>query len=183
MSRSNRGGGALEFAIGAPLLLAFVLAIVDLGRFVTDAQRATSAASAAADLASQVERFTAEMNPELVVTGEEVAVLPVAAREVAKPLDLLRDGALIVTVVANQGAGAAVSWTRRWGRSDVVSRVGVASLHGIVLANGEGAVFAEVTYRFRPYLLSGRLFGLRDGWEFRTSAVRRPRLAGPEIAA
>ncbi len=181
--RLQRGGGALEFALAAPLLLGFLLAMIDLGRFVLSAQLAASAATAVADLASQTETFTAEMDPERVVTGQEIAVLMMAAAEVARPVNLTADGALIVTVMANRGAGVEISWQRRWGRSDIAAQINPARPRGVTIAAGESAVYAEVASTFRPWLLSGRLLGLQEGWQFHSVAVRRPRLGGPVVAS
>jgi hypothetical protein len=177
----RRGASALEFALAVPLLLGFLLAIVDIGRYVLTVQNASSAATAAADLASQTESFTPQMDVAQVVTGREIAVLSMAAAEVARPVDLTADGAVIVTLVANAGLGPAVSWQRRWGRADIASRVGPGALRGIVIGPGESAVYAEVACNFRPWLLSGRLLGLADTWAFHVVAVRRPRLGGPVI--
>lgn len=179
----RRGAGVLEFALVLPILLAFILSVVDLGRYVLTTQRAASAAAAAAELASQTEQFTAEMNVDAVASGNEIAVLAVAAREVALPVALLRDGTLFVTLFANDGGGPAVSWQRRWGRGDSAPGAGMAALRGITLGAGEAAVVAEVVCQFRPWLLSGRLFGLPDTWEYRAVSVRRPRLGGPVIAS
>jgi hypothetical protein len=176
----HRGGAALEFALAAPLLLGFVLAAIDLGRFVTTAQRVAAAAAAVADLASQVETFSPEMNITNVVTGRELAVLGLAGAEVARPTDVSVDGAIIVTSATNSGNGAAIAWQRRWGRSDIVSRVSAAS---VPIGPGEGAVFAEVAANVRPWLLAGRLLGLPETQVFRSVAVRRPRLGGPVIGA
>lgn len=179
----QRGAGGLEFALALPILLAFVLSVVDLGRYVLTTQRAASAAAAAAELASQTEQFTAEMDVEAVTTGREIAVLAVAAREVALPVAILSDGTLFVTLVANDGGGPAISWQRRWGRSDATPGAGTAALGGIILQPGEAAVVAEVVCQFRPWLLSGRLVGLPETWEYRAVSVRRPRLGGPVIAS
>ena len=181
--RWRRGAGALELAIAAPIILAFVLAIVDLGRYVIDLQRVTGTAASVADFGAQVETFTNVSDPAAVVTGQEVGVLAVTGLETSKPLDLIGQGALIVTTVSNDGKGAVVAWQRRWGRADVAATVSTSALQGITLQSGEGAVFAEVVYRFRPFLLSGGLLGFKDTWDVRALAVRRPRLSGPKIAS
>ena len=167
-----------------PILLGFILAVVDIGRYVTDIQRVAAAAAAVADLASQTEEFENAPNPDEVESGRETGVLNVAAREVAAPLDLFAQGAVIVTLVGNpSGRGPERVWSSRWGRADIVSKVGPTSTGGVTLGAGEAAVYAEVAYRFRPFILSGRLFGFEDAWEYRTMSVRRPRLAGPKLVA
>lgn len=185
MSRSRRfrrrGAGALEFAIALPVLLAFLLAIADLARFILDLNRLAAAAAAAADLGAQVESFTPQMDPNAVTTGREVAVLALAARESARPMDLLDGGgAVIVTSVANVGGAPAIAWQRRWGRADIAAQGGPGAL-GLRLAAGEAALYAEAGYQFRPFILSGRLLGLANNQAIVAIAVRRPRLSGPVI--
>lgn len=180
--RTQRGAGALEFALAAPVLLGFLLAVVDLGRYLVAAQLAAAAASAVADLASQTEDFTPEMDPELVTTGQELGVLARAATEVARPVDLTTDGAIIVTVLVNGGSGAEIAWQRRWGRTDIVTSVSAADTRGVSVAAGDSVVFAEVAGIFRPWLLSGRIMGLQDAFEYRSVSVRRARLGGPTLA-
>lgn len=177
--RYTRGGAALEFALVAPLLLGFVLAMIDLGRFVTTAQHVAAAAAAVAELASQTETFTPEMDIAQVTTGRELAVLALAGAEVARPIDVTVDGAVIVTSTTNSGSGATVAWTRRWGRDDIASNVSAGS---VGVGPGEGAVYAEVAASVQPWLLSGGLLGLPDRQILRSTAVRRPRLGGPVIS-
>jgi hypothetical protein len=109
-------------------------------------------------------------------------VLGLAAIEVTRPIDLLSDGALIVTAVSNRGTGPAVDWQRRWGRPDIPSAVG-PGYRGIGMAEGEGAIYAEITTFVRPWLLSGRLLGFEERWTVRTFAVRRPRIGGPGLSS
>jgi hypothetical protein len=182
-ARASRGAGALEFALAAPLLLGLLLATVDLGRYLVAVQLAAASATAVADLASQTEQFTPEMDPAAVTTGREVAVLAKAAAEVARPVDLTTNGAIIVTVMTNRGNGPEVAWRRRWGRPDIVSAVGPGALRGISIPSGDSAVYAEVTGVFRPWLLSGRLLGLEESFRYQSTSVRRPRLGGPTIAS
>ncbi|WP_353216707.1 TadE/TadG family type IV pilus assembly protein [Sandarakinorhabdus sp.] len=177
----KRGGGALEFALVMPILLGFVLAGLDISNLVSEVQRTTSAATAAADLAAQIDRFTPQTDINRVVTGKEIAVLALAAREVARPTDILADGALIVTSVGNTGAGPAVAWQHRWGRAGIASQIGPGNLNGLTIASGEGAVFAEVEREITPWRFTGRLLGLPQTMVVRRVAVRRPRLAMPLV--
>lgn len=182
--RRRRGASVLELALALPILLGMILATVDLGRFVTGTQRAAAAAAAAADLASQAETFEDQPDPDKVVSGREFGVVNVAAREVARPLALFDAGAVIVTVVSSRdGAANTVAWRRRWGRTDIASAVGPGAMRGVTLGKGEGAVFAEVGYRFEPFVLSGALLGLDGDRDFHAIAVRRPRLVGPTLVA
>lgn len=182
--RARRGASALELALSMPLLLGFLLAITDLGRFVSDTNRAVTAAAAVADLTSQTETFVDQVNPNTITSGQDLAVVMVAAEEVSKPLELFGEGAVIITVISNPTGTAPVeNWKRRWGRTEVVSTVGVTALKGVTLAKGEAAVYAEVGYKFHPFLLSGELLGLDEDSNFLTLAIRRPRLSGPTLTA
>lgn len=178
----QRGGAALEFALVLPLLLGFVFAGLDLASFVGQAQRAAAAATAAADLATQIDQFTTETDITRVVTGRELAVLGLAASEAAKPQALFDIGTLIVTSFTNSGGGASVAWQQRWGRTDLASRMGAGNSGGVTVGPREGAVVAEVVIRVRPWLFSGGLLGLSEEIEVRRTAVRRPRLAIPVVA-
>lgn len=186
MSRSRQrrfrgGGAALEFALVLPLLLGFVLAGLDLASFVAQVQRASAAAAAAADLATQIDKFSPETDVTRIVTGRELAVLALAATEAAHPQPLLADGAIIVTSMANTGNGAAIAWQRRWGRPELASQIGAGNTGGISVASGEGVIFAEAICMIRPWLFSGGLLGLPEEIVVRRVAVRRPRLAIPVI--
>lgn len=180
--RARRGASALELALALPMLLGFILATVDLGRYVGNIQRASAAAASVADLASQAELFTNQRDPDKVTTGKEVGVLNIAAREVAAPLDLFKNGVVIVTVLANpEGNGVSQTWQCRWGRTDVASRVGPTTPQGVTLGRGEAAVYAEVVYRFKPFVLSASLLGLDQDSDYHAISVRRPRLTGPKM--
>lgn len=177
----REGGAALEFALVLPLLLGFVLAGLDLASFVSQVQRASAAAAAAADLATQIDKFSPETDMTKIVTGRELAVLALAATEAAHPQPLLADGAIIVTSMANAGNGPAIAWQRRWGRPELPSLIGSGNTGGITVAAGDGVIFAEAVYKVRPWLFSGGLLGLPAEIVVRRTAVRRPRLAIPVI--
>lgn len=178
---ARRGGGALEFALALPLLLGFVLGGLDIATLVSEVQRTAAAATAAADLAAQIDHFTPETNINHVVTGKEIAVLALAASEVARPTDIFADGTLIVTSIANTGSGAAVAWQYRWGITSNASQIGAGNTNGLVIASGEGAVFAEVVRQITPWRFTGRLLGFPATLVLRRVAVRRPRLAMPRV--
>jgi Flp pilus assembly protein TadG len=177
----RRGSSALEFALVSPILLGFILAGLDVANLVSEVQRTAAAATAAADMAAQIDRFTPETDINRISTGREIAVLALAASEVARPVDLFADGTVIVTSIANTGNGPAIAWQHRWGRTTFASQVGAGNLNGLTMGSGEGAVFAEVVRQVTPWRFTGRLLGLPPTMVVRRTAVRRPRLAMPVI--
>lgn len=179
--RHARGGSALEFALVSPILLGFILAGLDIANLVSEVQRTASAATAAADMAAQIDRFTPQTDINSISTGREIAVLALAAREVARPADILADGAVIVTSMANNGNGPAIAWQHRWGQTGPASQISSGNTNGLALGIGEGAVFAEVVRQVRPWRFTGRLLGLPQTMMVRRTAVRRPRLSMPVI--
>jgi hypothetical protein len=60
--------------------------------------------------------------------------------------------------------------------------VSAADTRGVSVTAGDSVVFAEVAGIFRPWLLSGRILGLQDAFEYRSVSVRRARLGGPTLA-
>lgn len=173
----RRGIAALEMALIAPILLLLITATVDLVRFANTVLTLNRAAANVSDIATQFDTLRAGMT---VVKGNEVGVLFLAAAEVARPLDLMTSGSVIVTSVANMGVGSRVMWQQRVGTA--ASRVGVpggipALPAGFVQDSGDNAIFTEIVFPFTPYLLSGPWLGAGGGVTvLYARAVYQPRL-------
>ncbi|QQP93443.1 pilus assembly protein (plasmid) [Skermanella sp. TT6] len=174
---SRRGVAALEFAVIAPVLILLLVGMVDMTRYALAALRLERAASGTADVGTQFDRLRDGMT---VVQGNEVGVLFLAAAEIARPLDLAGNGAVIITCVADQGGGPVVMWQRRSGRASAASGIGgggTATLPaGFTLRYGESVLFVEVQYTLHPYVFSiGWLAGSDEAVDLRRMAVYRPR--------
>ncbi|ALG74523.1 hypothetical protein VY88_30315 [Azospirillum thiophilum] len=173
----RRGIAALEMALIAPILLLLITATVDLVRFANTVLTLNRAAANVSDIATQFDTLRAGMT---VVKGNEVGVLFLAAAEVARPLDLMTSGSVIVTSVANMGVGSRVMWQQRVGTA--ASQVGVpggipALPAGFVQDSGDNAIFTEIAFPFTPYLLSGPWLGAGGGVTvLYARAVYQPRL-------
>lgn len=180
----KRGVAAPELALLAPMLLVLLLAMVDITRFAMAVLAVDRVAAGVADLGAQFDRMRAGTT---VVQGNEVGVLFLAAQEMGRPLDMTGVGKVIVSSVADQGAGARLMWQACSGPAGCATGIGssiatvpgaAASLpDGFSVRFGDTALFVEAFYDFRPFILSARWLGRDDTLvTLRRSAVRRPRL-------
>lgn len=175
--RDRRGVAALELALIAPVLLLLITGTIDVVRYANTVLTLNRTAANVSDLATQFDTLTASMT---VVHGNEVGVLFQAANEVARPLDLTTAGTVIVSSVANLGAGSRVMWQQRVGTA--VSQIGIAGgipalPTGFMQQAGDNAVFTEVFYPYTPYLLSAPWLGIANPLTvLYARAVYQPRL-------
>jgi hypothetical protein len=175
--RDRRGVAALELALIAPVLLLLITATIDVVRYANVVLTLNRTAANVSDLATQFDTLSASMT---VVHGNEVGVLFQAAKEVARPLDLMTAGTVIVTSVANMGAGSRVMWQQKVGKA--ASNLGVTGgipvlPSGFAQRTGDNAVFTEVFYPYTPYLLSAPWLGIANPLTvLYARAVYQPRL-------
>jgi len=184
--RDRRGIAAVEFAVALPVLAVALTGVIDIAQYVAVGDRLQRVAAETASFASQFERLSNSMKEEEGAVG----ILFVAARENAKPLNLLAqdlskdaEGGMIVTCVTDQGKGPVIAWQKASGTQAANSRLGVgqggaATLPtGFTLRAGDSALFVELNYWYRPYVLSGPLRGLGNPLEVvYARSVFRPRL-------
>lgn len=162
LTRSRDASVTTEVVGVAVLLVLLLVAAADFASRASASGRLQRAATETANVATQFKQLRQGMT---VQKGDEVGILFVAAREIAKPLDLDTAGAVVVTSVANQGSGARIMWQERSGVATWTSRIGsgtggLATLPtGFALRAGESALFVEVFYGYQPHVLNGSLFG------------------------
>ncbi|PWC42101.1 TadE/TadG family type IV pilus assembly protein [Azospirillum sp. TSO22-1] len=196
--RDRRGVAALELAAAVPALLAALFGIIDVAGYVATANRLQRLAADVANIGSQFDGLRGCM---AVSKGNEVGVLFLAAKEIAKPLFFPEpaDGAvsvagggattvpaaaggLIVTSVADKGSGPRIAWQAYAGIAPINSRLGTGTAAvqlptGFSLRPGDDTLFVEVFFTFQPYLLSGGWTGTGNPTVTAySSAVFRPRL-------
>ncbi len=150
----RRGLAALEMALIAPILLLLVGATVDFARYVNLVLTLNRTAANVSDIATQFDTLRAGMT---VVKGNEVGVLFLAAAEVARPLDLMAGGTVVVSSVADMGSGSRIQWQQQAGAA--ASRIGVPGAvpvlpAGFVQQPGDNAIFTEILFPYTPNLLS-----------------------------
>ncbi|HYH37540.1 MAG TPA: TadE/TadG family type IV pilus assembly protein [Azospirillum sp.] len=196
--RDRRGVAALEFAVAAPALLLALFGIIDVASYVATSNRLQRLAAEVANIGSQFDGLRGCM---AVSKGNEVGVLFLAAREIAKPLYFpepadgaisvaggaaktvpVTAGGLIVTSVADKGGGPRIAWQAYAGIAPTNSRIGTGTAAvqlpaGFTLRPGDDTLFVEVFLTFQPYLLSGGWTGTGNPTVTAySSAVFRPRL-------
>lgn len=154
LAAAEEGVAAVELALLAPVLIIFLLGVLDVGWRLVAEYRLTRAASAAADLTARAH--------ELHVADVEDAFR--AASEIASPFRLESSGHVVLSSVLEQdGNGAVILWQQRFpADSGGISRIGAvgerADLGDLRLQAGESVIVAEVFFTFEPlvgFLLSG----------------------------
>ena len=173
----RRGVAAVEFALLMPVLILLLVGMVDITRYVSTVLKLERVSSGTADVGAQYDKLRDSMT---VVNGNEIGMLFLAAEQIGKPLDLLRDGAVVITCIGDQGSGPAVMWQRRSGRIDAVSRIssgsGLSLPSGFSVRYGDSVLIVEVFYTVHPYLFSvGWLSPADRSVDIRSVAVYRPR--------
>ena len=165
----GRGVIAVEVAMAMPVILILILSGIDVTRYVLLHQKLERTAATMADLVSQ----------SLAMSEAELNALVAAAEEVLDPYDLMADGGLVVSSIANDdGAGARIAWQRSFGSGADASRFGTqggaATLPGtFVVREGENAIGVEVMFDFEPIFA----FSVLDSATIDSTALFRPRFA------
>ena len=177
--RDRRGIAALELALLAPVLMLLVTATLDVVRYTGLVLTLNRTAANVSDVATQFDKLRAGMT---VVRGNEVGVLFLAAADVARPVDVMAGGTVIISSVADMGQGSRVMWQQQQGTVTASSQIGlpgaVAALPaGFTQQPGDNAIFTEIFYRFTPFLLSWPWLGSGgSSIVLYTRAVYQPRL-------
>lgn len=144
------GQAALEFAIIATLLLVLVFALVDFGRALNYMQVMIGLSRQGSNLASRGD--TLSQSAAAVIAGDT-------------PLDLARNGEVIVTAVTNTGRVNIVTGQVSQGGISRTSRIGqgvgteakVPAAAATMLQSGQTIYVTEVFYTYQPITPIGNL--------------------------
>ena len=173
--RRRRGSVAVEFTLVAPILAMLGLAVLDVVDFLRVSLRLERTAGEISNVVAQY---------QVLREGDFTTIFDLSAR-IADPYRVTdTDGAVIVSGLANQGAGPVVLWQRRAGSGGYASAFGsqggAATIPrrsaDLVLAIGQGAVVTEVFYAREPWLLSGRFLAGDPFSRLHAFALQRPRM-------
>ncbi|HQS69897.1 MAG: hypothetical protein B7Y36_13135 [Novosphingobium sp. 28-62-57] len=161
--RSNEGVGMVEFAFALPIVMAILLAGLELVNFVFAHMRINQIAITVADNAGRVRSGIDESNIYEVFAGADL---------VGGNLDFVNNGRIILSSLEPNGqtgsnAGQMINWQRCYGTMVVAPRYGTqgtgrtnASLSNgmgvngnrITSAVGTAVMFVEVTYKYQPIM-------------------------------
>lgn len=167
--RARRGVSAVEFALAAPVMLATMLGVAEVGRFIWIEMKIQNAASRIGDIVARSDAATAADIEALT------AVLPA----ILSPFYREEAARLVVTAVARPDGEteARVAWRSERGGLDIQSAVGetgdaAATPDGLVREGGDAVIVTEIAFRYEPWLI-----GLVGGKTLRETTYHRPRRA------
>lgn len=145
--RDRRGVSAVEFALLAPVMVAFYFGLSEFCQAYMAQKRMNHVASVIADLVSQDDQITTtEMNDIFGVSRTLMAPFPTA-----------RLTQRVSSVTVNSSGQARVDWSRG---SGVAARAtsSTVTLPANLVANGESVIMSEVVYDYDSpvdYLMPG----------------------------
>lgn len=146
--RDRRGAVAVEFAMMMPVLIAMLLAIVEIGRYAILYQKIDRVASTMGDLVAQAQ----------TISTTDINNLMVAVPNIMTPFALDTNGKVIVSSVGIVSGTAKVNWQRSGGgtyagTSKIGTQGNAATLPvGLTVVAGESVIIAEVYYNFTPFI-------------------------------
>lgn len=169
MLGDEKGSVLIETAIVLPVLIALMGGAFELGYFMLANQKADGLAASMADMVARAESG---------ITESEVNDIFEAIQFIAEPFDIVDDGRVVITsVVGDDSNGNTIAWQRCSGAASFTSELGqedddnIDLRGGIVLAEGDIAIVAEVAYDYEPRILAGVV----DPMRITSQATFRPR--------
>jgi Flp pilus assembly protein TadG len=150
---NKSGQAAVEFAFIVPALIILLLAVIDFGRVLTNMEVMVGLTRQGSNLASRGTPLSA--SAAAVVAGDA-------------PLDLNKNGEVIITSVANvknvntitgQVSQGGISRTSQVG-SGVGNKATVPAASATILQNGQTIYVTEVFYTFQPITPIGQFMNV-----------------------
>lgn len=158
--RDRRGVSAVEFALIAPLMIAFYFGLTEFCQGYMAQKRMGHSAAAVADLVAQTD----------VVTTSELDDIVAIGGLIMKPFSATALTVRVSSVTRGSDGVAKVDWSRGSGIT-ALSRNAVVTVPTDMIANGESVVMAETTYAYSSPI--GYL--LPDVTSFHSKFYSRPR--------
>lgn len=135
--RDRRGVSALEFALIAPVMIAFYFGMSEFAQAFMAQKRMAHATSVVADLAAQDD----------ALDGAEIADIFAAGQAVMQPYSTARLSLRLSSITVNSSGTANVDWSRGSGMA-ARSEGSTMTLPDGIVTNGESVIVAESTYDF-----------------------------------
>lgn len=161
--RDTRASVALETAIILPVVFLMLVGSWETYAYMRATGIVERTAFTVGDL---IARKSTLIDDASTSDGDNIGTYYEAAREIARPLDLQGQGALILTAIVNTGAGPVISWQRRapFGMGNATSQIGSQGGAPTLPADpdfgpptvhvGDILIVAEVFHGFRPFVWS-----------------------------
>jgi len=137
LAGDRRGVSAVEFALIAPLMIAFYFGLAEFCQGYMSQKRLAHSASAVADLVAQTD----------VVTMDELDDIMSIGALIMKPYSTSTLTARVSSVTRDSKGVARVDWSRATGITPYTPK-DVVTVPTDMIANGESAVMAETTYDY-----------------------------------
>ena len=137
LMRDRRGVSAVEFAMLAPVMVAFYFGLSEFCQGFMAQKRTGHVASVVADLISQDD----------VVTTAEINDIFSVGSTIMKPFAATTLAQRVSSVTVNSSGVARVDWSRGSGMSARSANSTVTLPEGLI-ANGESVIMSEVTYDY-----------------------------------
>jgi Flp pilus assembly protein TadG len=148
---ADRGVSAMEFALLAPVLLALMLGVSEVGRYIYLRFKLVNVAAGIGDLVARLDAADEDVIENLIATTPTM-LRPFAAGP--------RAAAFVTGVSRVAGATTTrVGWRVGWGDLVAASTVGAVNATAVVppdlaAAGGEALIVTEVFYRYDAWLLN-----------------------------
>jgi len=135
----RRGVSAVEFALIAPVMIAFYFGLAEFCQGYMAQKRSAHTASAAADLVAQ--------STGTVSKAELADIFGIGAL-ILKPFTSTGLTQRISSVTRNSSGVAKVDWSQGKGISALTPKATVTTIPANMIANGESLIMAETTYDY-----------------------------------
>ncbi len=146
-ARDRRGVSAVEFALIAPLMIAFYFGLVEFCQGYMAQKRMGHSAAAVADLVAQTD----------VVTTTELDDIVAIGGLIMKPFSTTGLTVRVSSVTRDANGVAKVDWSRGSGVTALATNA-VVTVPTDMIANGQSVVMSETTYAYSSpvgYLMPG----------------------------
>lgn len=137
LRRDQRGVSAVEFALLAPIMIAFYFGLTEFCQGYMAQKRLSHTASAVGDLVAQTDTLTRDQLDDIIAIGALIM----------KPFDGGSLTTRISSVTRDANGVAKVDWSRAHGVLPQVPGARVTVPDGVI-ANGESLIMAETTYDY-----------------------------------
>jgi Flp pilus assembly protein TadG len=133
----ERGVSAVEFALIAPVMVAFLLGAIEVNLLLTADRKVTQLTSTIADLVAQDD----------VITADEMDDIFTAASAILQPYSPAPLKMRVTSVVMDEDGDATVAWSQGKGMTALSPGSSISTPDGI-LQNNTSVIMAQVTYDY-----------------------------------